>query len=88
MFVPYPSSLRIVALQAYFTNFIITSSTCIRVSALGYQLVAESKQGIEDIAPFLCCEVKVILTFSHTKITSALTVSVTADYSFCLKSKL
>ena len=51
----------------------------IRISALCNQLITKSKQGIEDIPPFLCREVKVILSFSHTKITSAFTVSVTAD---------
>ena len=51
----------------------------IRISSLCNQLVAESKQGIEDIPSFLCCEVKVMLPLSHTKIALALTVSVTAN---------
>ena len=62
-----------------FANFYHNLVNGIRISALCYQSVAESKQSIEDIPPLLCCEVKVILPFSHTKITSALTVSVTAD---------
>ena len=55
------------------SSFIITSSTLRR------QLIAADKQCVEKIPPFLCCEVKAILSLSHTKITSALTVSVTAD---------
>ena len=73
MFVPCPSFLRLKALQAHFCSFIITSSTLRR------QLIAADKQCVEKIPPFLCCEVKAILSISHTKITSALTVSVTAD---------
>ena len=49
------------------------------ISALRQQFIAVRKQGVEKIPPFLCCEVKAILSLSHTKITSALTVSVTAD---------
>ena len=79
MFVPYPSILHIVALQAHFASFIITSSTASAYLLCAISFVTESKQGIEDIPLFLWCEVKVILPLSHTKITSALTVSVTAD---------
>ena len=43
------------------------------------QLIAADKRCVEDLPPFLCCEVKAILSLFYTKITSALTVSVTAD---------
>ena len=49
------------------------------ISALRQQLIAAGKQSVEDLPPFLCCEVKAILSLFHTKIASALTVSVTAD---------
>ena len=49
------------------------------ISFLRRQLIAADKQSVEDLPPFLCCEVKAILSLFHTKITSALTVSVTAD---------
>lgn len=49
------------------------------ISFLRRQLIAADKRSVEDIPPFLCCEVKAILSLFHTKITSALTVSVTAD---------
>lgn len=49
------------------------------ISFLRRQLIAAGKQSVEDIPPFLCCEIKAILSIYHTKITSALTVSVTVD---------
>ena len=70
---------KIPAAMYLFSQFHYNLVNCIRVSALCDQFVAESKQGIEDIPPFLCCEAKGILSFSHMKITSVLTVSITAD---------
>ncbi len=43
MFVPYPSILRIVALQTHFTNFIITSSTVSDVLAI---MIVQNKGNI------------------------------------------
>lgn len=68
--------LAAVCLFAYLYHNLVNSS---RVSAMCYQFVAIGKQGIEDVPPLLSREVEVILSFSHMKITSALTVSVTAD---------
>ena len=62
-----------------FLQFYHNLVNSIRIFALSNQFVTESKQSIENIPQFLCCEVKVIFPLSHTKITSALTVSVTAD---------
>lgn len=51
----------------------------VRISALSYKFVTVGKQDVDNISPFLCCEVKVMLLFPHAKITSALTVSVTVS---------
>lgn len=48
------------------------------ISALRQQLIAVRKQGIKNIPSFFCRQIKVVFLLSHTKITSALTVSVTA----------
>ncbi len=45
VFVPYPSILRIVALQTNFTNFIITSSTVTDVLALEFALMIVHNKG-------------------------------------------
>ena len=58
------------------------------ISFLRRQLIAAGKRSVEDIPPFLCCEVKAILSLFHTKTTSALTVSVTADRrAFILRTR-
>ncbi len=49
------------------------------ISALRQQLIAVSKQSLEKIPSFFCRQIKVVFLLSHTKITSALTVSITAD---------
>ena len=50
------------------------------ISALRQQLIAVRKQGIKNIPSFFCRQIKVVFLLSHTKITSALTVSVTAAH--------
>ena len=50
----------------------------VRVSALRQQLIAVNKQSVEKIPPFFCRQIKMVFLLPHTKITSALTVSVTA----------
>ena len=49
------------------------------ISALRQQLIAVSKQSIEKIPSFFCRQIKVVFLLPHMKITSALTVSVTAN---------
>ena len=49
------------------------------ISALRQQLIAVSKQSVENIPSFFCRQIKVVFLLPHTKITSALTVSITAD---------
>lgn len=64
------------------------------VSALRQQLIAVSQQSVEKIPSFFCRQIKVVFLLSHTKITSALTVSITADrrvfilctHSICLSA--
>ena len=73
---PCPSILRLKELQAHFCSFI--NKVCI--SALRQQLIAVRKQGIKNIPSFFCRQIKVVFLLSHTKITSALTVSVTAAH--------
>ena len=48
------------------------------ISALRQQLIAVRKQSVENIPSFFCRQIKVVFLL-HTKITSALTVSITAD---------
>ena len=48
------------------------------ISALRQQLIAVNKQSVEKIPPFFCRQIKMVFLLPHTKITSALTVSVTA----------
>ena len=50
-----------------------------RISALRQQLIAVSQQSLEKIPSFFCRQIKVVFLLPHTKITSALTVSITAD---------
>ena len=49
------------------------------ISALRQQLIAVSQQSLEKIPSFFCRQIKVVFLLPHTKITSALTVSITAD---------
>ena len=49
------------------------------ISALCRQLIAVSQQSVENIPSFFCRKIKVVFLLPHTKITSALTISATAD---------
>ena len=76
---PYPSFFASESVTGSFLQLYHYLVYKVCISALRQQLIAVRKQGVKNIPSFFCRQIKVVFLLSHTKITSALTVSITAN---------
>src|SRR5699024_5764048 len=79
MFVPLPLVFASESVTGSFLQLYHYLVYKVCISALRQQLIAVRKQGVKNIPSFFCRQIEVVFLLSHTKITSALTVSVTAN---------